>query len=67
MRATVESCTNSNYGARLIKRFIKDNFINAITKIILAKTSKEPQEITCFLNEEGVEGQVFGNYTYLIS
>lgn len=63
----VESCLNSNYGARLIKRAVKDNFINAITRIILSKADSEPREIHCFLNDEGIEGQVFGNYTYLIN
>ena len=61
---SIESCTNSNYGARLIKRFIKDNFINAITKIILSTHDQEPREISCYLNSEGVSGEVYGNYTY---
>lgn len=67
IKYTVDTCTNSNYGARLIKRSIKDNFINAITKIILSRTDSEPKEISCFLNNEGVEGLVYGNYTYLIN
>lgn len=67
MRFMVESCTNSNYGARLIKRSIKDNFINALTKIILSRTDSEPKEICCFLNEEGIDGKVYGNFTYLIN
>ncbi|ELA42659.1 uncharacterized protein VICG_00411 [Vittaforma corneae ATCC 50505] len=67
MGHAVMTCTNSNFGARIIKRYIKDNFINAITRIILSRKNDSPIEVSCFLNEEGVDGIEHGNYTYVIS
>lgn len=67
MSHAVMTCTNSNFGARIIKRYVKDNFINAITRIILSRKNDNPIEVSCFLDEEGVDGIEYGNYTYVIS
>lgn len=66
MNYAINTCTNSEFGARIIKRFIKDNFINAITKIILMRKSDAPIRICCFLNEEGVAGEMYGRYTFVV-
>lgn len=63
----VISAINSNFGARMIKRWIKDNFINVITKIILSRKDESPIDVMCFLNEEGHAGTVYENYTFVIN
>lgn len=63
----IDTGINSNFGARIIKRFIKDSFVNVLTRIILSRKNDEPMDVSCFLNNEGVEGQIYGNYTFVIN
>lgn len=63
----VESCTNSEFGARIIKRYVKDNFINALTRIIFSRSDDMPMKVKCFLDAEHAGGVVHGGYTYVIS
>lgn len=62
----VDSSLNSSYGARIMKRFIKDNFTNPLSKIILSKKSEDLAEVTCYLNAEEEIGLVQGNFTFVV-
>jgi len=63
----VDQCSSSNFGARIAKRFVKDNFVTAITHLIVhKKIDDKPSEIMCYLNAEGERGEDFGDYTYVI-
>lgn len=62
----VESSQNSIYGARVLKRFIKDNFTNIISRIILSKKNEDALQISCFLNVEEYDGIQEGNFTFVI-
>lgn len=64
VRHAVETGLDSNFGARIMKRYVKDNFVNALTRLILSRTNESPMSVMCYLNSEGVEGTVYGNYTY---
>lgn len=64
LQYAVSQAYDSNYGARIMKRFVKDNFITAMTKILLMRRGDEPLALKCFLNSEGADGFVYGNYTY---
>ncbi|KAM0679637.1 hypothetical protein GINT2_002269 [Glugoides intestinalis] len=68
MEDAVETCTSSKYGARIIKRYIKDNFTNAITRIILTRPNDGPPiDICVFMASEGVEGLNFGGFVFVTS
>lgn len=68
MEHAVETCTSSTFGARIIKRYIKDNFTNAISRIILTKRSDGPPiDICVFMASEGVDGLNFGDYVFVVS
>lgn len=62
----VMNCLNSNFGARIIKRYVKDHFINPITKIILSRKDEGFIKIQCYLNVEGVEGIEYGEHVFVI-
>ena len=62
----VTSAMNTNYGARVLKRFVKDNFINALTKIILSKSEDQTMKIKCYMKDENVIGTHYSNFTFVI-
>lgn len=63
----VTQAKESVFGARILKRFVKDNFYNFITKIILSNNNLDSKDITCFLESENVVGENHGIYTYVVN
>ncbi|KAI4293251.1 ATP-dependent Clp protease ATP-binding subunit ClpB [Pancytospora philotis] len=62
----IDSTTGSGYGARILKRFVRDYFVGPLTKIILQKRTAGPATVHCFLNEEeGIDGQSYGPFTFV--
>lgn len=61
----VDEALQSNFGARYVKRFIKDNFLTALSRLILASTGSV--KVTAYLNNENITGEhfVYENYTYV--
>lgn len=57
---------NSAFGARILKRFIKDNFMNPIIEFILQKDADKSAQITCYLCDEPVVGQRYGDFVFVI-
>lgn len=62
----VESSVNSNFGARIMKRFIKDNFTTSLSRIILSKKSDDLTDVRCYLNAEEQDGIQQGNFTFVV-
>lgn len=62
----VDQACGSAYGARVLKRFVKDNFVGVLTRLILSRSGDAPLNVSCFMNSEGREGLVSGNYTFVV-
>jgi len=62
----VDNAETSGYGARILRRFVKDNFVGVLSKIILNKKDDNKMLIRCYLNTEGKEGMMHGQYTFVV-
>ncbi|KAL6121964.1 Chaperone protein ClpB 1 [Nucleospora cyclopteri] len=62
----ISSANSSQFGGRIVKRFIKDNFAVAVSKIIMDKVAEEKLQVTAFSQEETDKGILYGNYRYVI-
>lgn len=63
----IDKVHSSTYGARLLKRFIQSNFVHALTKILLMRTSEEPVVVGCFHPSESVSGMRISDYVYSVT
>jgi len=62
----ISQAISSNFGGRVLKRFVKDNFISGITTIILTKQSEDSITIICHMAFEKVTGITVGKCTYVV-
>ncbi|KAI5148736.1 ATP-dependent Clp protease ATP-binding subunit ClpB [Enteropsectra breve] len=66
----VSQAEGSGYGARILKRFVKDNFVNMLTKIILERKDDRAVDVKCYLadkeNAEMQRGVTYGIYKYVL-
>jgi ATP-dependent Clp protease ATP-binding subunit ClpB len=61
----IDKVSSSQYGARILKRFIQDNFGHALTKILLMRTDENPMTVHCMLPSETMDGMRIGDYVYV--
>ncbi|KAI5175756.1 ATP-dependent Clp protease ATP-binding subunit ClpB, partial [Pancytospora epiphaga] len=57
----------SGYGARIMRRFVRDNFVGVLTKIILSRNDAESYVIRTYMMSEGVEGTTHGMFTFTVT
>ncbi|KAM0671792.1 ATP binding subunit of chaperone protease [Ordospora colligata] len=62
----VEKAHSSVYGARLLKRFIQSNFVHALTKIMLMRSSEDLIYVECTHPSEMAEGIQIAEYVYKV-
>lgn len=64
----MDMARSTGYGARIVKRFVRDNFNTAIAKILLARPPGEATRIYCHPDGDGMEqGHLYGEYRYVIN
>lgn len=63
---SVAAAEGSGFGARIIRRFVKDNLTTPLSRMVLSRQGEEPFSVQCFMRSEDVGGYEYGGFTFLL-